>query len=315
MAGFSIIIPVYNVEKYIKRCLDSVATQTFQDFEVIIVDDGSKDDSGRIVDEYAAKYSNFKAIHQENKGLSAARNVGIQAANSEYICFVDSDDYIDKEFLEIFHHEVVKNEPDLIICGVTVLSKKKTENKIFNEDRAEIIKYNLLSDKWANWVWNKCFRRKSFSEFAFMDGKIFEDMYFVGNIIKEANRITCINRPLYFYNCCNDTSITHNKTAQHEYKFIEAKLYLKQKAIDNGILDASYIENTIMNLMRTCLLLDLVDGTLDRDKREFLKDYLVRNRNYIKSFKDQFWVSRLLKDSDFLCEMYAKFRFRKLSKK
>ena len=315
MAKFSIIIPVYNVEPYIKKCLDSVSSQTFKDYEVIIVDDGSKDNSGKIVDEYATKNEHFKVIHQENKGVSAARNAGIQASNSDYICFVDSDDYIDKEFLEMFHLEVVNDEPDVIICGVTVLSQKKTENKVFYENNTAKIKYMLLTDKWPSWVWNKCFRKKSFSDFSFREGKIFEDMYFIGNIIKEARTIRCITKSLYFYNCFNQNSITKNKTSGHEYKFIEAKLYLKQKALENGISDMTYIESTIMNLMRNCLLLDLVDGTLDAGKRFILKEYLSRNRNYIKKFKDRFWVDRLLKSNDLMCKLYARFRFRNLPKR
>lgn len=315
MAKFSIIVPVYNVEPYIKKCLDSVSSQTFKDYEVIIVDDGSKDNSGKIVDEYAAQNEHFKVIHQENKGLSAARNAGIQDSNSDYICFVDSDDYIDKEFLEMFHLEVVNSKPDLIICGVTVLSQKKTENKVFYENNTAKIKYMLLTDKWPSWVCNKCFRKKSFSDFSFREGKIFEDMYFIGNIIKEARTIRCIKEPLYFYNCCNDNSITKNKTSEHEYKFIEAKLYLMQKALENGILDTAYLEKVTVNLMRNCLLLDLIDGRLDETKRKFLKEYLTSKKKCIVDIKDWFWSSMLLNNNDAICRLFAKYRFRKLSQR
>lgn len=312
MAEFTIIIPVYNAEVYVAKCLNSVVQQSFKDFNVVIVDDGSKDNSGKIIDAYASKYNNFMVIHQDNQGVSVARNVGIKNSDSEYICFLDADDYIENNFLELFHNEIIKSRPDLIISGVTVISDRKTNRILFHENEINIIRKKLLLDEWPLWVCNKCFRRDAFKEFAFIPGKIFEDMYFIGGVLKEAKVIKCIKEATYFYNCCNLNSITHNKTASHEYKFIEAKLFIRQKALNNGMSDISSLDSTIINLMRNCLLLDLVDGSLDDDKRVFLKEYLKSKNRFIVDFKDRFWVNRLLRDNHFLCRLYAKYRFRKL---
>ena len=184
MAKFTIIIPVYNADKFIARCLDSIIKQSFKDFNVVIIDDGSKDSSGEIIDAYASQFKNFRIIHQENQGVSVARNVGIQNSDSEYICFVDADDYIESNFLELFHNEIIKSRPDLIICGVTVISEKKTKRILFYEDDIDIIRQKLLLDEWPHWVCNKCFRRGAFTDFSFIPGKIFEDMYFIGGDTK-----------------------------------------------------------------------------------------------------------------------------------
>ena len=112
----SIIIPVYNVAPYLAQCIDSILAQSFSDFEIILVDDGSKDSSGQICDNYAAKDSRIRVIHKENAGVSAARNTGIEAANGEWISFIDSDDWVDTDYLEKF--ELDKDDADLIIQGL-----------------------------------------------------------------------------------------------------------------------------------------------------------------------------------------------------
>ena len=104
----SIIVPVYNVEKYLKRCIDSILNQSFTDFELILVDDGSTDNSGEIIDEYAIKDERIKVIHKENGGLSSARNVGIEYSKGNYIAFVDSDDYINKNMYKILYKNAIK---------------------------------------------------------------------------------------------------------------------------------------------------------------------------------------------------------------
>lgn len=104
----SIIVPVYNVEKYIRRCLDSIAGQTFTDWECICVDDGTPDASGKICDEYAQKDGRFVVIHKENGGVSSARNVGLDVAKGEYVTFCDSDDWVEKEMLEVFYNTALK---------------------------------------------------------------------------------------------------------------------------------------------------------------------------------------------------------------
>ena len=110
MPRLSIIVPIYNVEKYLPRCIESILNQTFKDFELILVNDGSTDSSYEILKEYENKYDNFRVINQKNGGLSAAKNAGIKIAKGEYIAFLDSDDYLDKNFLETLYNMAVNNK-------------------------------------------------------------------------------------------------------------------------------------------------------------------------------------------------------------
>ena len=124
----SIIVPVYNVEKYLSRCLDSILVQTYRDFELILVDDGSTDRSGAICDEYASRDERIKLIRQSNQGLSVARNVGLDAARGDYIGFVDSDDYIHPETYQILLDALLKYDADLSVCGFNYVCENVIED-------------------------------------------------------------------------------------------------------------------------------------------------------------------------------------------
>ena len=118
MPKISIIVPVYNVEKYLEKCVRSILAQTFTDFELILVDDGSPDSSGAMCDQFAEQDQRVKVIHKENGGLSDARNAGIEIATGEYLGFVDSDDYIADDMYELLYTNIVKEDADLSICGI-----------------------------------------------------------------------------------------------------------------------------------------------------------------------------------------------------
>ena len=121
MPLISIIIPAYNIENYIAKCLDSLLNQTYKNLEIIVVDDGSSDNTGKIVDDYVLRYKNIKAIHKKNGGVSSARNSGIDVANGEYIGFVDGDDIVDKEMFEILMDNAIKYEADISHCGYKMI--------------------------------------------------------------------------------------------------------------------------------------------------------------------------------------------------
>jgi len=121
---FSVIVPVYNVEQYLDKCLASILGQTYKDFECIVVDDGSPDNSSAIIDKYVKQDQRFKVIHQKNMGVSAARNAGLAIAQGDYITFVDSDDYISNEYLEKFALKIANTDADIVICGLKILKKQ-----------------------------------------------------------------------------------------------------------------------------------------------------------------------------------------------
>ena len=118
MPKISVIVPVYNCKKYIKKCVDSIINQTFKDLEIILIDDGSTDESGKICDELKLKDSRIKVIHQENKGVSAARNEGVKASSGDYISFVDGDDYLSEDMYEFLYDNLKKSGADISVCGI-----------------------------------------------------------------------------------------------------------------------------------------------------------------------------------------------------
>lgn len=141
----SVIVPVYNVEKYLRQCLDSLLEQTYKNIEVVMVDDGSKDSSGKICDEYAKKYENFYAVHKENAGLGMARNTGFEHINGEYVTFLDSDDYLENDCIEILYNTLLKQQVDMckggfkrVIDSGEVISKREYQNELFKGDCAKI---------------------------------------------------------------------------------------------------------------------------------------------------------------------------------
>ena len=141
----SVIVPVYNVEKYLKQCVDSILNQTYKELEIILVDDGSTDNSGKICDEYESKYENIIVIHKKNAGLGMARNTGMENMHGKYVTFIDSDDYIDNTLIENLYNSVINNKVDMCKSGFTrvdeigreILTKTKYANEVFEGDRAK----------------------------------------------------------------------------------------------------------------------------------------------------------------------------------
>ena len=131
-----VIVPVYNVERYLRRCVDSILHQTYQDLEVLLVDDGSTDASGAICDEYAAQEERVTAVHQKNRGLSAARNAGLERAQGTYLCFVDSDDYIEPEMFEELLLIAMDTGADLTLCDFNIYYQKEKRLAPSNDQKA-----------------------------------------------------------------------------------------------------------------------------------------------------------------------------------
>ena len=204
----SIIVPVYNVEKYLPTCVDSILCQTFTNFELILVDDGSTDRSGIICDEYEKKDTRVKVIHKENGGLSSARNAGLYIAKGKYIGFVDSDDFIDKEMYKVLYNEAEKNIADLVICDFKKVNEnyKIKKDSVFQEKNIEILKSdyildNMYGNMYGKYIvsWNKLYNKNLFYKIKFPTGKINEDEFIAHRLLKLANKIIYINSKLYYY--------------------------------------------------------------------------------------------------------------------
>ena len=212
--SIAVIVPVYKVEKYIHRCVDSILAQTFTDFELILVDDGSPDNCGRICDEYATKDNRVHVIHKENGGLSDARNAGmdyvIHKGESKWITFIDSDDWIARDYLEQLLNLCNKYNTDIGICRL-LRCKEQPESIIDINVDYEASPYDALVYEGgvACYACAKLYRTELIANYRFPVGMYMEDFYLIPEIILAAKRIAVSERQLYYY-FINESSILGN---------------------------------------------------------------------------------------------------------
>ncbi|GBG06367.1 hypothetical protein PAT3040_00892 [Paenibacillus agaridevorans] len=227
-AKISIIIPVYNVEKYIEKCLNSIINQTYKNIEVICVNDGSTDKSGNICDEYAAKDHRFKVIHKKNGGNASAVNMGLENFSGKYVGFVDPDDWVEHNCFEDAYKEIVKYNVDFVCFGWVkeqsekseiIVNKSEIENGLLNRD--QILRYTFIRDVYpafSAYRWNKLFNSKLFNceqrggygIRACEDLKVGSDVLFFAECIIKSNHALFINRAYYHYYQRAD-SLFHSK--------------------------------------------------------------------------------------------------------
>lgn len=257
---FSIIVPIYKVEEYLKKCVDSILAQTFKDFELILVDDGSPDNCPKICDEYQKKDSRVQVVHKKNEGLVKARNTGLQKATGEFICYVDGDDWISKDLLQTVYNKAIKKyHPDMVIFNATRQYKdrqeeisKGPEEGYYNKKalKEQIYPYMMYDSRrpFCNGLifpvaWNKIYKRKLLLHHFCKDGRIRmgEDNAFVYECLYFANSVYVCNDILYYYNQLNVGSMTNTydadrfKNNRYLVDYIEKNLSGKDKVLDNQI--------------------------------------------------------------------------------
>lgn len=253
MIKVSVIIPVFNVGKYLEQCLDSVCSQTLKDIEIICINDGSTDNSYNILCKYAKKDSRFIVINQNNKGVSAARNIGVELSKGEFLCFIDSDDYVDSDYLEKLYNAAIDNNCEIACCGFVRFSGfRKSVKKIISKVTVlksinEKIKIEQIPKH--NYIWNKIFLRRSFinNKLKFVEGRFFEDIEIVIKILNTMGNMVAVPDVYYYYRK-NPDSIVHkqnNKKKQDYYWAIsEFQKYINQHNIElegNTFLGKRYI--------------------------------------------------------------------------
>lgn len=208
MANVSIIVPVYKVEKYLSRCIDSILEQTYQDFELILVDDGSPDQCGAMCDDYGKRDKRIVVLHRQNGGLSAARNTGIDwvfaNSDSEWLTFIDSDDWVHPQYLERLLYAAKQSHTHVSVC----CQKRATE---YNGEEMELLKGRiqveemtaedlLVNHEWNfNYAWGKLYRRKYFEKIRYPDGKNFEDIFTTYKVLFAEKTVAFFPDKLYFY--------------------------------------------------------------------------------------------------------------------
>lgn len=229
MSQISVIVPVYNVEKYVGNCIRSILAQTFRDFELIVVNDGTKDGSMQVVDDLAKEYPNtIKIIHQENAGLSAARNTGLKYASGKYIIFVDSDDTIAPEMFQMLYERAETYHSDLVMCAFESVNEKGERLSAIYEtmleaDSAFTVKENRAVLLCQNAAWNKLYRRDLIEKYhlLFTPGVWYEDFRFTKKYLLYAQNIVYCDQLLYRY-LIREGSIMTSMASKRNMEIVEA---------------------------------------------------------------------------------------------
>ncbi|MBO1686304.1 glycosyltransferase family 2 protein [Clostridium butyricum] len=241
----SVIVPAYNVEKYIEECLLSLVNQTYKDIEIIIINDGSTDKTKEIIIEYQEKYKNITGYNQKNNGVSVARNLGLKIAKGEYVIFVDPDDYLDSTMIEKMHDKLKMTDSDLVICGHNVFYDENPNEFMVNlinvdEDtvytNVEVLDM-MLNLKVKGYVWDKLFRRKMLIEnkFNFEKDRYVQDWLPIVKQVCFSKKISFVNEPLYYYRQRKTSTIyKKNKKLIEDYSHTvkEINYFLKSNQIE-----------------------------------------------------------------------------------
>lgn len=246
---FTIIIPVYKVEKYIEKCIESILQQNYMDFEIILVDDGSPDSSPQICDDYANKDKRIVVIHKENGGVVSARSAGLEVARGQYVLFVDADDWIDVNALEMLNKAIIQNkEPDIILFDAYKVMKEKNELMVQSLEQGYYDKEKLTNDiipfmiydpkqyfltsMILGQLWNKAIKRDIIKEHHCMDHTMYkcEDFACIYECIYFSESLYYLKQPLYYYNKLNENSVmtvydatyfqNHNRVIKYTYEHL-----------------------------------------------------------------------------------------------
>lgn len=289
----SVIVPVYKVEEYLRECVDSIISQTYRNLEIILVDDGSPDNCPAICDEYAGKDKRIIVVHQQNGGLSGARNAGLDIASGEFICFVDSDDVLHPQYCEILLNGILLKDTDFSACQVKRFCSSdeiiisECSDYLFRKISFHDFVYKQITRNMETGVWNRLFKKELFNELRFKNGKLHEDIIFAGNLFEIDDLSTSlVDTELYFYRQRENSIITsQTQRGVCSVDRIFAGDYLFSKALKN---DFNYIDE--------CLKYAFVYPFSFIDKiyvyrnfkanREYIKElqaYLKKHRSYLKS--------------------------------
>lgn len=257
---FSVIVPIYNVEKYIRKCIDSILNQTYSDFELILVDDGSPDNCPQICDEYQKQDDRIRVIHKENGGLVSARNIGVNSATGEYICYVDGDDWIEKNLLKTLYDKAIsKYKPDMVVFGAKRVYEGNESiilsglpEKIYHKNDLESLLYPYMmydntkpfcSGRIFPVAWNKLYKRELISKHYCLDTRIRmgEDNAFIFECLYYSNSVFFCDDILYCYNQMNTESMVHTYDATR----FDNNLYLTDYISDRMADKSAVIDEQI----------------------------------------------------------------------
>ena len=302
----SIIVPIFKVEKYLRECLNSIINQTYKNLEIILIDDGSPDNSGKICDEYAKKDKRIKVIHKENEGVSIARNIGIKSANGDYVTFIDSDDYVANNYIEILYKYFKEFNADLSICGVIDVKngEKIRESKEFYKiaDGRETLK-ELLDEKYFSCViWAKMFKANIIKNYEFNpETKIAEDLELLYKLLPTLDKVVIDTKnKLYFFRERENSAISDKFNINH----------LTEIDISNNIVN--YVSKNFPEIKKYAIKryirvnMSYIFKILKQD--EIDDEILERLRNNIIRYKQQVYYKFSIKRKILLFNIIHNFR-------
>lgn len=276
----SVIVPVYNTEKYLDRCLNSIVGQTYDNIEIILVDDGSPDSCPQRCDEWAKKDNRIKVIHKQNEGLTCARKDGLSVAEGEYALFVDSDDYIDLSIVEEMVDKAVKTDMDITLCSY--VKEANTSEIISLSYSNDVLKKEQLRDMFIlpiirpmndnistnGFMWTKLYKKSKIKDEYFVSEREYftEDVIFNSLMALDINGIAVVNKPLYHY-CENADSLT-NKYRKGKFEMWNKRTdFFENYFMQNGWLELAKSRIIVMNLV--ALLVGADNEVLKNDKKDF----------------------------------------------
>lgn len=287
----SVIVPVYNVEQYLEKCVNSIINQTYKNLEIILVDDGATDSSGIMCDELAESDNRIKVYHKENGGLSDARNYGVERATGDYIGFVDSDDYIDSEMYEKLYEAIKRENVDVAECSLKVIYPGKIE--LFTDEKyykvlgkTEYLEEYLTIKKVFGSVWTKLIKSDVAKKLVFPKGKLYEDTYYAYDLIKIANSFVLIDSPSYNY-LMRENSITNSKFNPRIFDLIKIVEKFHKMTYENypGLKEAADCRKmyAYFSVLNSILLEENY-----RDNEYYSKILSYFKRNYISLLKNKY---------------------------
>lgn len=287
----SIIVPVYNVEKYLEKCVNSIVNQTYKNLEIILVDDGATDSSGKLCDELAKIDNRIKVYHKENGGLSDARNYGVERATGDYIGFVDSDDYIDSEMYGKLYEAIKKENVDVAECNLKIIYTDReelfTEQKYYNVyTKQEYLEEYLKIEKIFGSACVRLIKSDIAKKLKFPVGKLYEDTYYAYDLIEKVDRYVIMNNPYYNY-LMRENSITNTKFNPRIFDLIEIVEKFRKTTYENypGLKEAAdcrkmYAYFSVLNSI-------LLEKNY-RDNEYYLEILSYFKRNYISLLKNKY---------------------------
>lgn len=286
MEMVSIIVPVYKVEKYLDRCMESIVNQTYRNLEIVLVDDGSPDCCPQMCDAWAKKDARIRVLHNENGGVSSARNAALDAVIGEYVCFVDGDDYVELEMLEKLLNCIEAKKADIVIYNARMVTDEGnflgvTENIREGLFSAEEIMHQLMKGEINHYAWNKLFKKQVLEGIRFPEGRVWEDVATTFRMIERAKRIYCY--PEAFYNYVqreNSIVRTINEKALRDIFLARVDCYcgVKEKYPEAAQAAFDHVVASAMNLYDRSLW-----ATVDNDVLEEAKGFLSANCKEIRA--------------------------------